>query len=669
MGDPITQANRLISVETSAGKDVLLLDSVSGVESISRPFRYVLNMMSEIEAGNPAKVVPHQLVGTSMTVTVTLTNVSLGETIGDRYLTGLCERFVQSGQNEQFAFFSATIVPWVSFLNYATNCRIFQAMDVTDIISQVVSDHGYSNLFRLETTKSYTKRDYCVQYRETDFAFISRLMEDEGIYYYFEHNNGTHVMVLADAPSCYKDVPVQNSFKYAPGAGQDVTADSVLQWQVEESMSPGKWTSRDYHHESPSNAWERSEPSTTVATEGMKFEAYDYPGEDAKIFNKEGAFSNLPNEAEKSVRTRMQKEEASQTIITGASKCRAFTTGYKVQVTGGLADGSYLLTNISQRLTQQPAYRNRDFTRQPYENSFTAIPAATLYVPQRVTGRALVHGLQPAFVIDESPSGDTEEIWPDKFGRVKVRFRWDREAKYACWVRVVQPWAGKSWGQQWIPRVGDEVAISFMEGDPDCPVVIGSVYNATNMPVFSLPDNKTQSGWQTHSSTGGGSSDYNMMRFEDKAGSEEIFIQAQRDWNSMIKHDETRTVKNNRTSTIHVNDSRTVETGDDSIDVQQGKRTITVQQDISEESKTGNISVKADMGNISTEASVGNITTKATVGNITTQASVGSITIQADVQSVTISGLEGVTISCGASSIEMTPASISISAPMVLINS
>jgi len=678
MGDPITQDNRLISVATSAGKDVLLLDSVSGVEGVSRPFRYVLNMMSEVEAGNPSKVIPHQLVGTSMTVTVSLTNVSLGETIGDRYLTGLCERFVQSGQNEQFAFFSATIVPWFSFLNYATNCRIFQDQDVTDIISAVVSAHGYTSLFRMELTKTYTKRDYCVQYRETDFAFISRLMEDEGIYYYFEHDNGSHVMVLADAPSCYKDAPVQSSFKHSAGAGQEVAADSIASWQVEESMIPGKWTTRDYHHEASSNFWERSEPSTTAASEGMKFEVYDFPGEDAKIFNQTGSVSNLPAEAEKTVRTRMEKEEASQTVITGTSNCRAFTAGYKVDVDGVPSPGSFLLTSISQRITQQPDYQNRDVTPQPFENSFSAIPASVPYVPQRLTSRALVHGLQPAFVIDDSPSGNTEEIWPDKYGRVKVRFCWDRDAKYACWVRVVQPWAGKSWGQQWIPRVGDEVAISFMEGDPDCPVVIGSVYNATNMPIFTLPDNKTQSGVLTHSSTGGGSSNYNMMRFEDKMGSEEIYVQAEKDWNSLIKNNETRTIKNNRTSTIHVNESRTVETGDDTIAVQQGKRTITVQQDISttanqgnisEEAKMGNISVKADMGNISTEASMGNITTKADLGSITTQAALGSITIQADVGSISITGLSGVTISCGASSIEMTPASISISAPMVMINS
>jgi type VI secretion system secreted protein VgrG len=245
-------------------------------------------------------------------------------------------------------------------------------------------------------------------------------------------------------------------------------------------------------------------------------------------------------------------------------------------------------------------------------------------------------------------------------------------------VRVVQPWAGKAWGQQWIPRVGDEVAITFLEGDPDCPVVIGGLYNATNMPIFTLPDNKTQSGLLTHSSTGGGSSNYNMLRFEDKMGNEEIYVQAEKDWNSVIKHDETRNIKNNRTSTIHVDEKRTVETGNDTIEVQQGKRTITVQQDIatksnngniSTEATTGNISTKADMGNISETASMGNISTTANLGNISTSASLGNITIQADVGSISISGLSGVTISCGASSISMTPASISISAPMVMINS
>ncbi|HET8636177.1 MAG TPA: type VI secretion system tip protein TssI/VgrG, partial [Acidobacteriaceae bacterium] len=265
-----------------------------------------------------------------------------------------------------------------------------------------------------------------------------------------------------------------------------------------------------------------------------------------------------------------------------------------------------------------------------------------------------------ALVVDESESGNTEEIWPDKYGRVRVRFNWDRSAKYACWLRVVQPWAGKSWGQQWLPRIGDEVAVSCLEGDPDCPVVVGSMYNSDNMPIFALPDNKTQSGILTRSSTGGGTENFNMLRFEDKTGSEEIYFQAEKDWNSLIKHDETRTVKNNRTTTIHVDESRTVETGNDTIDVQKGKRTITVMGNISETCKQGNISTEANQGNISVTADMGNISEKASLGNITIEASVGK---------VSVTGLSEIELTCGASSIQMTPASISIKAPMVLINS
>jgi type VI secretion system secreted protein VgrG len=422
MGDPIKQDKRMMALTSDAGEDVLLVDTLTGVEGISRPYRFVLTLMAEVEPGNPAKVKPHDLVGTSFSVKVMLSTPGTGEAAGERYVTGLCERFAQTGMDDEFAYYSATVVPWFSFLNYAANCRIFQDKDVTGIISDVVSAHGYSAKLRQDVTKTYTQRDYCVQYRETDFAFLCRLMEDEGIYYYFEHTDSGHTMVLGDATSCYKDLPGQNSFKYATAAGQDVAADAILQWMSEERMHPGKWTSRDFHHEAPDNMVERSEPSTSVAAAGKPFEVFDYPGEDAKIFNKAGSFGNVPPEADKSVRTRMEKEEASQVVVGGVSNCRSFTSGYKVEVEGAPAAGTYLLTSISHRMAQQPAYRNRDVTRTAYENTFTGIPVSVLFVPPQVTGRSVVHGLQTAFVIDESASGNSEEIWPDKFGRIRVRF-------------------------------------------------------------------------------------------------------------------------------------------------------------------------------------------------------------------------------------------------------
>ncbi|MGH9581445.1 MAG: type VI secretion system Vgr family protein, partial [Bryobacteraceae bacterium] len=503
--------------------------------------------------------------------------------------------------------------------------------------------------------------DYCAQYRETDFAFLSRLMEAEGIYYYFQHENGNHVMVLADAPSCYSDLPVQSSFKYSPVTGVEALEDTIRTWSLEERIHSGKWTMRDYHHEMPTSTLESTDSSASVADEGKKFEVYDYPGGYAKKFNEPSSrLGDIRPEGDDLAVEYMQGREVVRLTATATSRCRAFASGYKIKVTGGDAAGSYLLTTISHWASQRPPYRTSDNAASGYENEFTCIDAATVFKTAAQTPKPVVPGLQTALIVDESSGGNTEEIWPDKYGRVRARFNWDRDAKYACWLRVVQPWAGKSWGHLWLPRVGDEVAVSFLEGDPDCPVVVGSIYNSDNMPVFAQPDNKTQSGILTRSSPQGGSANFNMLRFEDKKGSEEINIQAEKDWNSLIKNNETRTVKNDRATTIHVNDSRTVETGDDTLQVQQGKRTITVM---------GNIAETCKQGNISTEASMGNISVKADIGNISDTASLGSITIEASVGKVTISGLEGIQLTCGASSIQMTPASISISAPMVLINS
>ncbi len=609
----ITQDNRLLEAITPAGKDVLLLDSFSGQEGISRPFRFVLKLVAQVKGdgdaptGNPDKVKPHDLVGKSMTVRIELTDNNEGTKTGERFLTGLCERFAKEHQDDEFAHYTATIVPWFYFLKCATNCRIFQDKDVTQIIQQVVSEHGYSGQLKLDVTKSYTPRDYCVQYRETDFEFISRLMESEGIYYYFEHTNGNHVMVLGDAPSCYKDLPSKSNFKYSPIEGLQTTEDTIRSWGLEEEIHAGKWTTRDFHHEMPRNFSEVTESSVNVADEGKKFEVYDYSLDYAKKFNKVGSSGGVRPEGEKLVRTRMEKQESFHTAASGWSNCRGFGSGYKIQVSGGDTAGSYLITELQHSGTQQPGYKIGESLRTPYRNGFRFIPAVTPFVPAALTGRPAVHGLQTAFVIDESPAGNSEEIWPDKFGRVRVRFHWDREAKYACWLRVVQPWAGKSWGSLFLPRVGDEVAVSYLDGDPDLPIVVGSLYNSQSMPPFSLPDNKTQSGILTRSSKGGGGSNFNMIRLDDKIGNEEINIQAEKDYTALVKHDETRTVKNDRTTTIHKDDTLTVETG-----------------------------------------------------NLTITVSAGKITASAATE---------ISFSCGASKIDMNPAMITITAPMVKINS
>jgi type VI secretion system secreted protein VgrG len=662
MSETITQANRLLEVTTPAGTDVLLLHSFSGSEGVSRPFRFTLKLVADVMNNMPAQVTPSAIVGQPMSIRITLSTPDSASS-GNRYISGMCERFSVEDTDDEFAHYTAVIVPWFSFANYAANCRIFQHMTVPDIITQVVSDLGYSGQFQNNCTKTYTSWDYCVQYRETDFNFISRLLEHEGIFYYFEHTAASHKMILADAPSCYTTMPGQSTFRYSPVTGVSPMEDTIRRWRSEEEIHPGKWTMRDYHHEMPSQTLEVTTTSQSDCTEGMKYEVFDYPGDYAKKFNDPTSrLGDVMPEGGKLDDLRISKEETYFQVAGGTSRCRAFVSGYKFTVTGGVAAGDYFMTEVEHSAVQQPAYRNRDNVGFAYENRFRAIASTVVYVPEHRTPKPVVYGLQTALVVDETPSGNSEEIWPDKFGRVRVRFHWDRENKYSCWLRVVQPWAGKMWGHQWIPRIGDEVAVAFGEGDCDVPYVIGSVYNSTNMPIFTLPDNKTQSGIQTHSSVGGGASDYNMLRFEDLKSSEEVYFQAQKDLNSLIKNNETRKVRDgSRTTTIHVNDARTVETGNDTIDVQQGNRTITVDQ--------GNISETAKMGNISVTANQGNISTQADMGNISTTASVGSISITASAQSVSVTGTTEITLTCGASSISLTPASISITAPIVNINS
>ena len=668
MAEVITQANRLLALDTPAGDDVLLIASFAGSEAISRPFRYTVKMVADVLNNKPAQVKQHELVGKAFTIGIKLSEPGTDFDTKLRFINGLCERFSKDGQDDNFAYYSAVIVPWFSFLNYSTNCRIFEDKAVPDIIQKVVSDCGYASYLKVSLTKSYTPWDYCVQYRETDFAFISRLMEHEGMYYYFEHDNGKHVMVLADAPSCYNPTPEQSTFRFAPVAGQDTTEDTIRSWSVEEEIHSGKWSTRDYHHEMPSNNLEISETSPDVADEGKKFEIYDYPGDHAKKFNKpEARLGEVRPEGEKIDRLRMQKEETPHLVVSGWSRCRAFSTGYKITVQGGEAAGSYLLTEVEHTAVQQPDYQNREDMRFAYENHFRCIKANVPYVPMQRTPKPVVYGLDTALVVDESSSGTTEEIWPDKYGRIRVCFHWDREANYTCWLRVVQSWAGRGWGQLWLPRTGDEVVVSFLQGDPDCPIAIGSVYNKNNMPIFTLPDNKTQSGILTRSSMKGSAANYNMLRFEDKKGSEEIFVQAEKDLNAVIENNETRKVGSNRTSTIHVNDDETVETGDHTLTVKKGNRTATIHADEKVTVETGNRTVTISQGNDKLTISMGNRETEVSMGGVTTKSPLG--TNETDAMQVEIKGTLGIKLTCGASSIEMNPAMIKITAPMVMINS
>jgi type VI secretion system secreted protein VgrG len=637
MAEQITQQERVLKVFTPLDFDVLLIESISGLEAISRPFRFTVKLLANVLTNMHQKVSADKLVGKPMSIELELPD---GKT---RYISGIVESFTKEGQDKQFAYYRAELVPWFWLLDLKADSRIFQDQSVLEVIQKIVEELGFKNYFRSDLTKQYTKWDYCVQYRETDFNFLTRLMEDEGISYYFEHKDDhTHTLVLTDSPDGHKDCPQQSSFRFDPEVGMGDWEDVIRGWETSQKLSSGKWVLRDYHFEMPRNTLEVPEASVHVTDENRNLDVFDYPGGYAKKFNKpDSRLGQVRPEGEKLVRLHMEQDEASHVVYDGNSFARAMTAGYKFTVTGAaqVPNGPYLLTSVQLNVVQSPTYVN-NVPVESYKNDFVCIPASVPFLPPLTTPKPIVHGPQTARVIDESDSGSTEEIWPDKYGRVRVRFPWDREAKYACWIRVAHAWAGNMWGHQWIPRVGDEVVVTFLEGDPDCPLIVGSVYNADNMPPFKLPDNKTQSGILTHSSKQGTSSNYNMLRFEDKIGSEEIFVQAEKDLNTVVENDETRKVGNDRTTTIHVDDTETVETGNHALTVSEGNRTATI-----------------SMGNDSLTVSLGNVTHSAQVG-----------TYQVTADQVLVTGLTGITLTCGASTIQMTDATITIISGMINLN-
>ena len=528
---PITQAARQIAVDTPLGDDVLLLRSLQGKEAISKLFSFELDLLSE-----EASINYDDIVGKSATVRVNLADGS------QRYWNGFVSRFVQAGRDSNLAVYQATIVPWLWFLDQTTDCRIFQEKTAPDIIKQIFQEYGYRD-FKLSLYGDFVQRDYCVQYRESDFNFVSRLMEEEGIFYFFEHENGKHTLILGNDPSVHKPCPNQSSARYEGTAGGWQDDDVVVQWLQEQELRPGVFTSTDYNFETPSTSLMSSVSGKT------KWEVYDFPGEYAKR-----------GDGDKLVKVRLQEQQMPQCVARGSGDCRAFTAGFKFKLTDHYRSNlnqEYVLTTVRHSAHHSLGFSSAAPDTGPvYENSFECVPASTPIRPQRRTPVPLVQGCQTAVVV--GPAG--EEIFTDKYGRVKVQFHWDREGKKdensSCWVRVSYPWAGKAWGGIQIPRIGQEVIVDFVEGDPDRPIITGRVYNAGQMPPWDLPGKMMVSGYKSNSTKGGGG--YNEISFDDTKGTELIQVHGQYDMDTKIEHDERRHVVNNRSKNVDVNETSTI---------------------------------------------------------------------------------------------------------------
>lgn len=541
---PLTQANRLIAINTPLGPDVLLLRGFTGQEAMSRLFSFELDLLS-----TDPEIKFKDIIGQTVTLRVVLGRDK------ERFFNGVISRFMQTGSDAGLANYRATMVPKLWFLTRTADCRIFQNKKVPDIIQEILKENGITDI-KTVLKGTYEARDYCVQYRETDFNFVSRLMEQYGLFYFFEHADGKHMIVLADDLSAHQPCPEQSNVSWNPQGSDSLAEDVITSLQWEESLRFGKYAVTDYNFETPSTSLQAEVKSQIDVGGNGKYEIYDYPGEYGK-----------KAEGEAVAKIRMEEEEARYKVISGAGSARVFTTGFKFTLQDYVrkdVNGDYVLTEVRHAASVGNTYATgaaAGGNDEDYSNSFTCIPAKTPFRAPQVTPKPMVQGPQTAVVVGKAG----EEIWTDKYGRVKVQFHWDRYGKMneesSCWVRVSQNWAGKQWGAMFLPRIGQEVIVEFLEGDPDQPIITGRVYNAELMPPYDLPANQTQSGLKSRSSKGATPDNFNEIRFEDKKGSEEIHLHAEKDWMIFVEHDKTQTVDhdetlavtNNRTKTVGVN--------------------------------------------------------------------------------------------------------------------
>lgn len=531
-----SQQERLIALTTPLGEDVLLLAGFTGHEAISRLFGFQLDLLSD-----QGPIDFSGIIGKNVTISVTQADDT------PRYFNGMVSQFAQSGADARFTHYQMEVVPWTWMLTRYADCKIFHNKKVNEVIEQVFSDRGFQD-YTLLLNGDYSPMEYCVQYRETDFNFISRLMEQNGIFYFYQHEMGKHTMVIADSATAHEPCPGQTSAGYNLVSGGVDEADVINSWILEQQLRSGKYTLTDYNFTTPSANLTATEPSVIEVGGNSGFEIFDYPGEYTTRGDGTG-FAKL----------RMQEEEACHLVASGSSVCRAFTSGYKFNLTDhyqNTMNVSYVLTEVQHIASAHGSYNlGSAGSGDSYSNNFTCIPETVPFRPARLTPKPFVQGPQTAVVIGKSTykdtsgddgGGDGEEIWVDSYGRVIVLFPWDRDGKCSCRVRVSQEWAGQGWGAITIPRVGQEVLVSFLEGDPDRPIITGRVYNAEQTVPYDLPANQTRSTFKTRSSKGGGTDNYNELRFEDKTGGEQIFLRGEKDFDTRLKNDLREWVGNNR---------------------------------------------------------------------------------------------------------------------------
>ncbi|ACR69913.1 type VI secretion system tip protein VgrG [Edwardsiella ictaluri] len=627
----LTSDNRLLSLSTPLGKNTLQVVQCRGEESVSDLYRFELELFS-----TEPTLEWQKLVGQAAALRLALPD---GQT---RYWHGVIGQASYRGAEQHGYAYYAELVPHLAWLQHAQECQIFQEKTVPQIIETVLKARGISD-FRLSLSQHYAPREYCVQYRESDLSFISRLMEEEGIFYWFDHSESHHVMVLADSNAAVQPCKTHSDIVYRPKHMSE-SGDDIQLWMPSLSVVPANVFLNTYTFEQPTASLLTS--TASVARQGKLSDVAVYDFTDGYTQTREG---------ERRAKLRMEGLEAMQARIEGGGRCRTLAPGYWFSLQKHFrkdCNDDYLLLSVRHEIVNNLPWQNQEVN---YQNHFVCLPKSLPYRPLSQAPRPVIHGVQTAVVT--GPQG--EEIHTDLYGRVKVHFHWDRlgkqDDKSSCWIRVAQGWAGLGWGGMQLPRVGQEVIVDFIDGNPDAPLITGRVYNANQTPPFKLPDNKTQSGIQTRSTPNGNAEHFSLLRFEDKMGAEEVFMQSARDFRRLVKHDDELTVEHDRRVTIKNDCSETVSEGNYLQSITKGKHTRMIEGDTLTEVKSGNSTLQVDRGDHATRVSAGSLHLEA---GTSITLSVGSNRIVIDSSGVLIEGMD-ITVK-GKQSIDASGLSVAI---------
>jgi type VI secretion system secreted protein VgrG len=678
-------------------RGVLLLETLSGAEELGVPYVFQLGLLSE-----DANIDPEDVLGKPLAVGVQLGS---GES---RYFHGVVTSFAKTGSSHLYTRYAAKLNPFLSEFSYTSDCRVFNdaSQDAVSIVTAVLAERGLSDL-ESGSIKDHVfrAREYCVQYQESDLHFVQRLLEEEGIYYFFRHEENKHTMVLADSITGHEAAQGYETVLYTPKERQAAGAEEHF-WEmtVRKGLYPGRHTVlSDYDPtELRPKQPQFGEEASVEPAPGSQFEHYDYPG---------GVFD--PVEAGSEAAVRMETDRAQRTVIEVEGNTMGLGVGDLVTLRPSLEGGEeafsfwdaedfgkqYLIVgatyNISIDQYETGTVAGSD---EPFKATYLLLDSHMQFRPRRTVQKPRMGGPQTALVV--GPAG--EEIWTDSLGRVMVQFDWDRlggrNEKSSCWVRVAQAWAGARWGAIHIPRIGQEVIVDFLDGDPDRPIITGRLYNADNMPPYELPANQTQSGIKSRSSKGGTAANFNEIFFEDKKGQERLHTQAEKDMSTLVKHcqkldvgvdrsivvgnDEDTLIKGNRKTTVNINDSVVI--GGDHDKTVTGSVTQIYgndhtrkvdgeQQLVAEKNKTEHVKLAYTLTTDEKFQLNQDATSMTFEGTNVTLDSAGVITIMAGgavisvdkAGMVTITSPTGINLLCGGSGLSLLPGAIAVAAAAV----